>query len=218
MRNRKAEGDRLIDYSTPVRPTRHRLLTAMGISTCFVAVLLALLGALIDFAASISKPSIEHGEPLTIYIRNNGGEPNSGFTTGNQVVRSLPQEQVVSTEFAEFQQEVGSVDSPEPPADSQPARDWHEIADQAAKASIDENFRQEESRASMWRQSRSIMFQPANDIVVKDIEPILSNIRFKRRSRVIGLGINIGSCFIGIPIAGVPVEDRSVGITVFVCS
>jgi hypothetical protein len=91
------------------------------------------------------------------------------------------------------------------------------MAGEAAKTSVDYYFRQEESRASMWQQTRSIMFQPASDTILKDIEPLLADIRFKRRSRVIGLGINVGSCFIGIPIAGVPVEERSIGISFFIC-
>jgi hypothetical protein len=189
----------------------------MGISACSIALLLALLGSLFDFAVRFSKPNIEHGEPLTIHIRNGEGEKDSNFVRGNKVVRSLPQEQVVSDEFAELQQEVASDDSPELPADSQAVKDWRAIADEVAKTSVDEYFRQEEIRASMWRKTRSIMFRPANDMVVQDREPILSDVRFKRRSRVVGLGINVGSCFIGIPIAGVPVEERSIGITVFVC-
>ena len=142
-----------------MRPTRHRLLSAMGISACIVAVLLALVGSLVDFA--------EHGGRLTILIRNGGGEPNSNVTTGDQPVHSSPQE---------------------------------------------------ESRTSMWRQSHSIMFQPGSDIVVREEESILSDFRFKPRVYVVGLGVTIGSCFIGIPLAGVPVEQRTVAISLFVCA
>jgi len=218
VQHKIAEGDRLIDYSTSLRPTRNRLLTAMGISACAVALLLALLGSFVDFVVRVSKPGIEHGEPLTIHIRKGTGEEKPSSTTGNRAVRSLPQEQVVSDEFAEIQQELAPDDSPEPPADSPPVKDWLAIADEAANASVDEYYRQEEIRASMWRRTHSMMFQLANDIVVKDEEPILSDVRFKRRSRVVGLGINVGSCFIGIPIVGVPVEERSIGIPIFVCS
>ncbi len=90
----------------------------MGISACSVALLLASLGSLVDFAVSISKPSTAHGDPLTIHIRKGEGEKNSNFMTDNKAVRSLPQEQVFSAEFTELQQEIASVDSPEPPADS----------------------------------------------------------------------------------------------------
>lgn len=200
-----------------MRPTRDRLLIAMGVSTCSIALLLAMLGSLVDFAAGVSIPRIEDNDLLTVHVRKRERESNPNVTTGNGAVRSLPQEQTISSESAELPQQFASVHAPESPADLPPVKDWRAMADEAAQASVDEYVRQEESRASMWRQTRSIMFQPANDTVVKDIEPLLADIPFKRRSRVIGLGINIGSCFIGIPIAGVPVEERSIGITIFLC-
>lgn len=200
-----------------MRPTRNRLLVAMGVSTCSIALLLAVLGSLVDFAAGVSIPRIEDNDLLTVHVRKRERESNPNVTTGNGAVRSLPQEQTISSESAELPQQFASVHAPESPADLPPVKDWRAMADEAAQASVDEYVRQEESRASMWRQTRSIMFQPANDTVVKDIEPLLADIPFKRRSRVIGLGINIGSCFIGIPIAGVPVEERSIGITIFLC-
>jgi len=200
-----------------MRPTRDRLLIAMGVSTCSIALLLAMLGSLVDFAAGVSIPRIEDNDLLTVHVRKRERESNPNVTTGNGAVRSLPQEQTISSESAELPQQVASVHAPESPADLPPVKDWRAMADEAAQASVDEYVRQEESRASMWRQTRSIMFQPANDTVVTDIEPLLADIPFKRRSRVIGLGINIGSCFIGIPIAGVPVEERSIGITIFLC-
>ena len=176
-----------------------------------------MLGSLVDFAAGVSIPRIEDNDLLTVHVRKRERESNPNVTTGNGAVRSLPQEQTISSESAELPQQFASVHAPESPADLPPVKDWRAMADEAAQASVDEYVRQEESRASMWRQTRSIMFQPANDTVVKDIEPLLADIPFKRRSRVIGLGINIGSCFIGIPIAGVPVEERSIGITIFLC-
>lgn len=211
----KGQGDRLIDYSAPVRPTRHRLLTAMGVSACSVAILLALLGSLTDFEVRISKPGIEYREHLTVHIRKDQPNPNS--TTGDQAVRSLSQKEIISAEFAEPQDEVASIEFPEPPTELRPETDWRAIADESAKAIVDQLFRQEESRASMWRQSRSIMFQPTSDFVVKDVESIISDLRFKPQIHVVGLGLTIGSCFIGIPFIGVPVEQRTVAINIFVC-
>ena len=99
-----------------------------------------------------------------------------------------------------------------------PVKDWSAIADEAAKTSVDEFVRQEESRASMWRQSRSMMFQPSNEFVVNEAEPVISDFRFIPRIYVAGLGVTIGSCFIGIPLVGIPVEQRTVAISLFVCA
>lgn len=70
----------------------------------------------------------------------------------------------------------------------------------------------------MWRQTHSIMFESANEFVVQEEEPTLSDLRFIPRIHVVGLGVTIGSCFIGLPFAGVPVEQRTVAITLFVCA
>ena len=214
----EVEGGRLIDYSTSIRPTRNRLLISMGISACSIALVLASLGSLFDFVEKVPKSGSENGDRLIVHIRKGEGQKHPNLTAGNDAGLSLTQEQVVSAEIAELQQRVAPVDSPDPPADSQPVKDWRAIAGEAAQATIDEYSRQEKSRALMWRRTHSVMFQPTNDILVKDEEPLLSDIRFKRYSRVLGLGFNVGSCFIGIPLAGVPVEKRSAAITVFVCS
>jgi hypothetical protein len=205
-------------FRTSVRPTRQRLLTAMGIATIAIAVVLAMLELLVDFGVTTSTPGIAHKESFTVRIVKGEGAKTPDSTPGDKVVRSLPPEEVVSTEITEVEQEVAVVDSPQPPDESPPVPDLHAISSEAAKASVAEHFSQEETRAAMWQQSHSIMFQPAKNTAAMDKEPLLSAVRFKRRSRVIGLGLNIGSCFIGIPVAGVPVEDRSPAITVFVCS
>lgn len=214
----KVRGDRLVDHSISIRPTRNRLVIAMAVSAWIIASLLASIGLLVDFAVRDSNSGVGYRDPLTVHIREGMVEKNSNVSTGNEAARSLPREQAVSADLAQVQREVESIDPPEPPAESQPVKDWYEIANHAAKASVDEYFRQEEIRSLMWRQTRSTMFQAGDDMVANDEDPVLSNIRFKRQSRVLGLGINIGSCFIGIPIAGVPVEERSTGITVFVCN
>ena len=206
-----------MDFYASVRPTRQRLLTAMGVATFAIAVILVMLELLFDFGVNASKSGFAPGDPLTVHIIKGEGEKNSASTPINKAVRSLPQDEVVITEIAELQQAVAPVDSPEQPDEFQPVKDWRAIANEAAKASVDEHFRQEETRSSMWQRSHSIMFQPSNRIAVMDKEPVLSDVQFKRRSRVIGLGLNIGSCFIGIPVAGVPVEDRTAAISIFVC-
>jgi hypothetical protein len=211
-------GDELINYHTSIRPTRNRLLTATAFSTCFVTLLLASLGLFVDFELNISQPGFERGDALIVHIRKDNPKKNSELTAFEKSARSFPREQEAADVIAEVQRELPSVDTPEPAIESQPEKDWHAIAKEVAKASIARNIRQEESRASMWRQSRSNMFQPADDIQMLDEEPLLSNIRFIQRSRVFGLGFNFGSCFFGIPIAGVPVEDRSIGPTIFVCT
>lgn len=212
------QGNGLINYSAPIRPTRGRLLAAMGVSTCSVALLLAFLGSLVDFAKSRSKPSDESGQRLTVHIKQGEGELNPELTMENQAVSSLPQEEIDLAENPDLQLQAVTVHSPEPPPDPRPTEDWWAIPERAARASIDKQFRNEEIRASMWRQSHSIMFQPAGNLMAKEEEPVISDFRFKPEIHVVGLGVKIGSCFIGVPLAGVPVEKRTVGISLVVCA
>jgi hypothetical protein len=190
----------------------------MGISSCFVALLLAWPGPLVDFDLTASLLGLEHEDSLTVHIRKSEPKKDSNHTTANKSVRLPPPEQKAPDSIAEVQQELPPVDSPRQAVELQPEKDWHAIAKEVVRTIDATNSRQEESRAYMWQRSRSIMFEPADDIVLNDEAPLLSDIRFIRRSRVLGLGFNFGSCFFGIPIAGVPVEDRSVAITLFVCT
>jgi len=70
----------------------------------------------------------------------------------------------------------------------------------------------------MWRQTYSTMFKPAGDTLSLEEEPVISDLRFIPRIHVFGLGVTIGSCFIGLPLVGVPVEQRSTMIPLFVCA
>jgi hypothetical protein len=190
----------------------------MGVSAFSIAVMLALLELLVDFAAGVSIPSPEHGAQLTVLIRSGSGEPGSEFTMEKKAAPSLSIQASVSADPVDRRQEVVTLSSPEPPADSPPVQDWRAIAKAAARATVDDRFKKEKFRASMWRQTRSIMFEPVGDFVVREEEPVISDFRFRPQIHVVGLGVTIGSCFIGIPIAGVPIEQRTVAINLFVCA
>jgi hypothetical protein len=190
----------------------------MGVSAFSIAMMLALLELLVDFAAGVSMPSLNHVAQLTVLIKTGSGEPGPEFTMDKKAAPSLSQQASVSAVPVDRLQEVVTLSSPEPPADSLPMKDWRAIAKAAARAAVDDRFKEEEFRASMWRQTRSIMFEPAGDFVVREEEPVISDFRFRPQIHVVGLGLTIGSCFIGIPIVGVPVEQRTVAINLVVCA
>jgi hypothetical protein len=191
-------------FGAPIRPTRRRLCAAMGISAFFIAVILALFGSLVDFAGRVSITDLEHAGRLTVVIRTDDREPDSEFATEKKSAPSPSPQAVDPADPIDSQRKVSAPLAPVPPVDPQPVRDWHAFAKTAARASVDDFFRNEKSRASMWRQTRSIMFKPASDFVVREEEPAIPDFRFKPEIHVVGLGLTIGSCFIGIPIAGVP--------------
>jgi hypothetical protein len=190
----------------------------MGISACSVAVLLALLGLLVDFTAGISSPGIGQGERLTVDIQRIESEPEPNTTFANEVVPTLPGEENIQTGVADSPQEIVTVHIPEPSTAPQPVKDWHAIAERAARSSVDDYIENAESRASLWRQSHSVMFESDGALAVTEEAAIISDLRFKPEIHVVGFGVTIGSCFIGIPLVGVPVEQRTAEISIFVCA
>ncbi len=190
----------------------------MGVSAFFITVVLALLELLVDFAAGVSIPRPERAAQLTVVIRADDREPRSEPKLEKKSAPSLSQQPLVSARRVERQQIVTTPSTPELPADSQPAKDWSAIAKTAARSTVEDYFKQEEFRVSMWRQIGSIMFEPSGDFAVTEEEPIISDFRFKPEIHVVGLGVTIGSCFIGLPIVGVPIEQRSVAINLVVCA
>jgi hypothetical protein len=190
----------------------------MGVSAFAIAAMLALLELFLDFAAGVSIPHPDHGGELTVLIRPHDGKPASEQTMEENAAPSLSQQPVVSADPVVREPEVVTLSSPETPPDSQPVRDWSAIAQAAATATIEDRFEQEEVRASMWRQTRSTMFEPTGDFTVREEEPVISDFRFKPELHVVGIGLTIGSCFVGIPILGVPIEQRTVAINLVVCA
>ena len=204
--------------TVPVRPTTHRLLLAMGLASILLATVLRLdvnLGT-----GTRGMPATDEA-PLDVYITERNTERVSEIAPSEHAVRTpeLNEQLQAGPDPGKVsaKREEAPGDSADSPVDPQPARDWHALMEQSAKASVDEYIRQEDVRASMWRQTHSVMFRPEADFSMVEEEPLLTGIRFREPVGVIGLGFTIGSCFIGIPVAGVPVEQRSTAITLFVC-
>ncbi len=214
----KHRDEKLTGTAATVRPTRNRLLTAMGLSACVVALLIASFGLLLDLLVSVSRTDGERSEPLTVRIKKDEIEKEPDLAADNKERPTVPRAQDVPAERFEVQPETTPNGPPEPPAESQPPRDWRAMTNQVAKSTVNEHFRQEEAREALWRESRSVMFEPSNEMVLKSEAPVLADFQFRPQIHVLGVGMTIGSCFFGIPIAGVPVEQRNVAVTLFVCA
>lgn len=103
------------------------------------------------------------------------------------------------------------------PAGPGAGRDWHALAAASARKIIEEDYRREDIRESMWRQTRSTMFEGEGTVVAFAESPVLEDLPFHQAAGVLGLGVTLGSCFFGVPLAGIPVEERTVAITVLYC-
>ena len=91
------------------------------------------------------------------------------------------------------------------------------MAKESAIRSTDEVLQNEESREKMWRQTRSVMFADTGVFDVHEPAPVMPDIEFRVPVGVLGLGITIGGCFIGIPLAVIPVEERTARPNVIYC-
>jgi len=190
----------------------------MAVSACIVAALLALLGSIVDLVLDVPGLDQSDRERLTIIVREGEAGQGSDFAEDEQVAPVLVTQKKPTSDDAAPQ--TGSViqEASERSVDVEPVRDWHAIAEVAARSGVAEHFSERELQMEMWRQSHSIMFQSAAGFEIREEEPFIPDFRFKPQIHVVGLGFTIGSCFVGIPLAGVPVEQRSVAVTFFVCA
>ena len=209
---------RLIEHYAPLRKTQHRLLVAMGVAAGLMLIVIALLEVFLDFEVSTPKRSSTQGQSLTVHLRQNDADSKPERISGEQADDLQLREIVSVAEISTAPEDATSVIPPESQPDERSAADWRNMITESAAAIGNEKVRREVSRSSMWRQSHSIMFQPESEHVLWEQDPIIPNFRFKPQVHVAGLGITIGSCFIGIPIVGVPVEERTVAIRLFVCA
>ena len=203
-----------------IRPTGFRLLMAIGVSTCVVAALLAVLGYVLEPSRGALTSGPQGDQSLAVHIVQMGSaerETMPPVSSADAAPPSQPQDSVPPENLTDRHQDVASTAAVIPRENARAAPDWHAMADVAATTSANDYFRKEGLRESMWRQSHSIMFEPAEGPVSKSTEPLIADLQFKRRSRIVGLGINVGACFFGIPLLGVPVEQRTVAINVIVC-
>lgn len=211
-------GNNLFDRSMAVRPTRHRLGVAMGLATVLVALLLFVLGAMVSFGPSTHDSKSVPDTVLSVLLRQHEAEPNSELPTMDESRLPDSPEGEAATETAAVPHEAPSSAPSDFPVVEAPHVDWvAEITE--AVSELENNYQErEETRMSMWRQTRSVMFQPTNEFVPDEQQPVIADLRFRPEIHVIGLGVTVGSCFIGLPLVGVPVEKRTVGIRLLVCA
>ena len=106
----------------------------------------------------------------------------------------------------------------EAPAAPRSPIDWSAEIVESVAALQSERRANETTRQSMWLQSRSVMFAPEDEFTPSAEGPVLADLRFRPEIHVAGIGLTIGSCFVGLPLIGVPVEQRTVAIRLFVCA
>ena len=203
-----------------VRSTRLRLCIALGLATSFF--LVVLLTFEVDLKIDALKLAVTQ-ERLIVDIRRSEAAYSRDVSTDErtQALQSDDEPSLKESERVDAAQPLRrevTEGAAQPPVGSVAGTNWNTLTERAAREIVDDHWRKEQLRASMWRQTHSVMFRPDSDAGVTNEEvPLMANLDFREPAGVLGLGFTIGSCFVGIPLAGIPVEERSAAITLFYC-
>jgi len=189
----------------------------MGVAACLVSLVLALVAFIGKFAIKTPASSMRSLN-LSVRIRPDEPDLESQPESVDQTGGVGRREGAPLTETATVTEDVSPATPNVPQFDERPTVDWQNLIVETVASIGEESRRREESRERMRRTTHSVMFQPEGDYESRQQEPIIPDFRFKPQVHVAGLGMTIGSCFIGLPIVGVPVEDRTVAIRLFVCA
>ena len=195
----------------------------MGVSSVVVFALLDFLTLLVSDAVCSDAWCFDESDILTVHLVQKESERISEITPPDYEIRTVPQVQQAnaglrSASPARNGKDAERDEDPVPPSDLTPARDWHVIAKEAARQSVDDRFRQEEIRLSMWRNTGSVMFRDNGGFDFHEPATVIADREFRVPVGVLGIGMTIGGCFIGIPLAGIPVERRTAGPNVIYCT
>ncbi len=181
----------------------------MGVAACITSIIFASLEVFLDLGVRAPTRELAQEQSLAVQLLQNDPISDREPAASEEEDLPLQVEAPVAALSAEPQNETPAI-PPEP-------TDWQETITEFVATNRSEQIRREGSQSTMWRRTHSIMFKPEDEFVPRE-DPVLPNFRFKPQVRVAGLGFTVGSCFIGIPLVGVPVEERTVGVRLFVCS
>ena len=190
----------------------------MGVATGLLALLLVVLDAFLPLESDRYTSSAFPEQVLRVFIRHKAAEPNPGPKAEDPPISSVPRERETETPKVVDGHEATRIAPSQSFPVQRPPVDWNQAILESITVSEGEKQKQGEVRESMWRQTRSVMFQPAAAFVPSEPAPVIAELRFKPEIHVVGLGFTIGSCFIGLPLVGVPVEERTAAIRIFVCA
>jgi len=203
--------------------SHYRLVIAVGMSSVVILILLEILSVLISNIICSDDWCSEKRGTLTVYVQPPKPEPVSDITLPDREILPAPpvRQEIAdprSADRAENEQGTERDEDIDPPSNLTPARDWYAVAKDTAKRTVAYRFDKEEVRMSMWRKTGSVMFKDIGEFDFQEPATIIADREFRVPVGVLGIGITIGGCFIGIPLAGIPVDRRSAGPNVIYCT
>ena len=217
---RHAEVDLIwLDAPPCVRSTRARLRISLGLATSIT--LVALLAFEVNLKVEPVKSTARREMLLSVNIRSSEPGQRLDAKPGGtaQAPRAADQRSSKEPERVDASRPRSRAAADADPGDeSVSSTDWHALRQRVAEETVDDHWRKERLRASLWRQTRSVMFHADSHAGAgSEAQPLIADLDFRKPAGVLGLGFTFGSCFVGIPLAGIPVEERSTAITLFYC-
>lgn len=203
--------------------SHRRLMIAMGLSSILIASLLGIM------PLPLGDPECSDtwcfGEPnkFIVFLKQQTIESISEISLPDYETQTARQASKATgnprpTDARRKENAAAQADIPGTPSDQTPVRDWYALAREPVSQSIEDYFGNEEIRKQMWRRTGSVMFKDKGEFDFHEPATIISAREFKIPVGVLGIGLTIGGCFFGIPLAGIPVEERGAGPNVIYCT
>ena len=194
----------------------------MGVSSVIVVALLGLLSLYAKGIVCIDTRCFEKPDFLTVNLLQERPERLSEIVLPDHETRTVsrlqqPTAKQQSGETERTEPVAQRKDGKEPLGSNSGARDWHAMAKVSARQNIEDRFNQEAVRKSLWQKTRSVMFKGTGEFDFHEPATVIANREFRVPVGVLGIGVTIGGCFFGIPLAGIPLERRTTGPTLIYC-
>ena len=195
----------------------------MGMSSVVILALLGILSVLVGSAVCNDSWCFDEPSFLVVRIDEWKSDPVSEGSLPDRETQADPQlpresAKAKSADATRVEQDVERVEVENPSGEKNSMRDWYAITKEAASQSVNDRYRQEEIRKIMWRNTGSVMFKDTGEFDFHEAPTIIADREFRVPLGVLGIGITIGGCFFGIPLAGIPVEKRTIGPNVIYCA
>lgn len=216
--------------TSTVRPTQHRLLLSLVPATIVVALMLQALAIIVSAQLPTLTIADSTTRALSVLLFHPAAPPDSteamaqtpipeDVTATVEQSAAVPSEPLPLLDSAEPDARPGPLEaeSEAAPGQSDPAVDWYRLAKSTSAEYVELLHAEEARREERWRTSGSVLFEPRADVPNPAEVNLLPDYRFLEPAGVLGLGIPFGECFVGLPLIGIPVEDRTPGITLFYC-
>ena len=221
-----------------INEPRFRLLVSMAPAVVLVALLLQALALVVYSQVAPTDLDMDKSRPLNVLLsyaerqRASSIEAEQSVAVEDeaQVQRSeavLPAPDLNSDTRAPIGVAETTGEPPAPPANDELPRaeaaplrttvDWRVAAKSAAVEYLQTRSTADAQRMAKWRTSGSVLFKPEEEAPLDLDSQVLPSYPFRNPAGVAGLGLTVGQCFVGLPLIGIPVEDRTPTVGLIYC-